>query len=222
MKLVLLTFLFYIGAIYADEQNCVEQVKSKAVYTENTNDPSKAFKQEKAIRACEIEYAKKLLLSEDFRTLCPGVQTPYRQRCLREWISHYKISFAGEPSLLMNLVPLAGNEDQKIPHIHNQVLLTQLIDAALVAFERVEVNNFYVNLLRSDYPDFKDQIEILKKQELETLAKSQEKVLAMLEKKLIQIHGRSIREPASDNPTRQWVRTMVGKFKNRIQVLKSR
>lgn len=213
-------FLFF-SADYAKAETCVEQVKGK-IAQDVTADPAFGYKQEVLIRACEMAYVKTILLSEDFRTLCPGVQTPYRQRCLREWISKYNISVATEPALMMALVPLAAAEDQKIPHIHNQILLVQLIDAALVIFERVDFNNFYVNRLTSDHLDFQKEIQSLQTKERELLAAARDKVLPSLAVKIKSISGRVSREPAYDKPTRSWVRTMAGKFESRLFNIKNK
>lgn len=123
---VILVFLFF-GIGYAHAESCLEQAKNK--FTQDvTADPILGLKQEVMVRSCEVNYAKAILLTDNFLTLCPGIQTPYRQRCLRDWISKYQMSVAAEPELILSMIPLASAEDQKIPHVHNQVLLTQLID----------------------------------------------------------------------------------------------
>ncbi len=219
MKFILTFFIF--TAVSAKAESCIDQVKKK-ITQDVTADPALGYKQEAMVRACEVNFAKAILLSEDFRTLCPGVQTLYRQRCLREWINNYKISVATEPALLMSLIPLAGTEDHKIPHIHNQVLLVQLIDAALAVFERVEFTNFYVNRMTSDNPSLQSEIQGLQKQEALALTASRDRLLLSLEPKVKSIKERVSREPAYDNPTRSWVRTMSSKFESRMLNIKNK
>lgn len=96
-----------------------------------------------------------------------------------------------------------------------------MIDAALVVFERVEFANFFVNRLNSDHPDLKTSIQALQKQESIALAATRSKLLHSIEPKVKSIRVRVSREPAYDNSTRQWVRTMASKFENRFNNIKN-
>lgn len=184
--------------------------------------PSIAYQQEVAVSTCEINEVKPILMGEKFHTLCPGAETPYRQRCLRDWIKARQINTSVEPSLILNIIHAAAVEDKEINYVNPQLVLVQLVDAVLLTFERTDYNYFYVHRLVSDHPELKAEIDKAKKTEVDALKALQAKILPNMEEKIRTLKTKSVREPASDSTTRQWINTMVSKLEGRLQLARAK
>lgn len=90
------------------------EILSPAEYERKVSESISAqYVQELAVSTCEMMQIKKTSLSEQYRSLCVGVSSPYRLQCVRQWIQEHRITNSAELVLILTLVPQAGLEDQK-------------------------------------------------------------------------------------------------------------
>lgn len=184
--------------------------------------PNVSYVEELAVSTCEIENVKSVLLSADFASLCPSIKTPYRLRCIREWIGQHRFSNSAELTVLMAIIPPAGIEDKKLPYVNHQMVMTQLIDTVLFTFERIDLANFYVNRMGTEHPNLKDEIKDLQKAEVEFVEAMPKRLIPNLEGKIKILKDESGREPAGDLNVRQWIKGMIPKMEKRLQNIKNK
>ena len=184
--------------------------------------PMMGYMEEAAVSTCEIMSLKNLVLSTEYGSLCSQIKTPYRLRCLREWIGQHTFTNAAELPLIQVLAVTAGKEDKKLPYVNSQMLITQLTDIVLYSFERVQTQNFYAFKITADHPEVKAEAEIVKKQELELLMMAQQKIVPSITEKLKELKRAADREPAANKPTREWIESMLPKLEMRLERLKAR
>ena len=227
MRLLLIIGFFFSFSVAAEtcRQLAIKKASKNVAAAEyekqKKESPALAFEEEAVTRACEVNSIKPILLGKQFHSLCLGVQTPYRQRCLREWIEKRRMITAAEAGLIISLIPLAAAEDKNLPHVYHQIVLTQLVDNVLAVFEKIDFTQFYVQRLGTDHPDLKKEIYSLQKKEAETLSQLQIKTIPLIEEKIMTLRDRSAREPASHQHTKHWVNTMIPKMDRRLQGVKN-